>query len=175
MTTTTFLTTPLAPTYILAYTISDFEYASNEDSGSDSIPLRTYARYNAMHGANYSVEVGEKILRAFNNYFDVQFALPKMDQVAVADFPFNAMENWGMVVYRYNGKGECFLFTNFIDVVFREPVLLYFPNSTHATKTRITTIIAHEFAHQWFGLLKMLFVDDGGLILSIIFLLTFSS
>lgn len=34
----------------------------------------------------------------------------------------------------------------------REPVLLLFPNSTHATKTRITTIIAHEFGHQWFGL-----------------------
>lgn len=132
MTTTTFLTTPLASTYILAFTISDFEYASNEHSGSDSIPLRTYARYNAMHGASYSVEVGEKLLKAYNDYFDVKFALPKMDQVAVADFPFSAMENWGMVVYK-------------------EPVLLLFPNSTHTTKTRITTIIAHEFAHQWFG------------------------
>ncbi|XP_037049932.1 aminopeptidase N-like [Bradysia coprophila] len=132
MTTTTFLTTPLAPTYILAYTISDFVYASNGNSGTDSIPIRTYARSNAIHGASYSVEVGEKLLMAYDDYLGVKFALPKMDQVAVADFPFSAMENWGMVVYK-------------------EPVLLLFPNSTHATKTRITTIIAHEFAHQWFG------------------------
>ncbi|KAJ6635224.1 Cysteine and histidine-rich protein 1 like [Pseudolycoriella hygida] len=129
---TTFMTTPLSPTYIIAYTISDFAYKSNENSGSGSIPFRTYARSNAIEGATYSVEVGEKLLTAFNNYFGINFALPKMDQVAVADFPFSAMENWGMVVYR-------------------EPVLLFFPNSTHALKTRITTLIAHEFAHQWFG------------------------
>lgn len=91
MTTTTFLTTPAAPTYILAYTISDFKFESNEASGSDSIPLRTYARSNAIHGASYSVEVGEKLLTAYNDYFGIKFALPKMDQVAVADFPFRCV------------------------------------------------------------------------------------
>lgn len=101
MTTTSFLTTPSSPTYVLAYTISDFEFESNENSGvTGSIPLRTYARSNAMHGASYSVEVGEKLLMAYDNYFGIKFALPKMDQVAVADFPFSAMENWGMVVYK---------------------------------------------------------------------------
>ena len=91
MTTTTFLTTPPAPTYILAYTISDFTFESNEASGRDSIPLRTYARSNAIHGASYSVEVGEKLLTAYNDYFGIKFALPKMDQVAVADFPFRCV------------------------------------------------------------------------------------
>lgn len=91
MTTTTFLPSPPSPTYILAYTISDFEFVSNENSGSDSIPIRTYARSNAMHGASYSVEVAEKLMRAFNDYFGIKFALPKMDQVAVADFPFRCV------------------------------------------------------------------------------------
>lgn len=88
MTTTTFLTTPLSPTYILAFTISDFDFKSNENSGSGSIPIRTYARSNAIHGASYSVEVGEEILKAYDDYFGIKFALPKMDQVAVSDFPF---------------------------------------------------------------------------------------
>lgn len=100
MTTTTFLTTPPSPTYILAYTISDFLYESNENSASGSIPLRTYARSNAIHGASYSVDVGEKLLMAYDEYFGIKFALPKMDQVAVADFPFSAMENWGIVIYK---------------------------------------------------------------------------
>lgn len=97
MTTTTFLTTPSSPTYILAYTISDFVYVSNENNSNGSIPMRTYARSNAINGASYSVDVGEKLLKAYNDYFGVQYALPKMDQVAVVDFPFSAMENWGMV------------------------------------------------------------------------------
>lgn len=92
MTTTTFLTTPLSPTYILAFTISDFDYISNENSSSESIPLRTYARSNAIQGASYSVEVGEKILKAYDDYFGIKFALPKMDQVAVADFPFRSVK-----------------------------------------------------------------------------------
>lgn len=86
MTTTTFRTTPPSPTYILAFTISDFHYRGNDGSGS--IPMKTYARSNAIQGATYSVEIGEKILTAFNDYFGVNYALPKMDQVAVADFPF---------------------------------------------------------------------------------------
>lgn len=97
MTTTTFLTTPPSPTYILAYTISDFYNVT----GGGSTPLRTFARSNAIHGAVYSVEIGEKLLQAYDDYFGIKFALPKMDQVAVADFPFSAMENWGMVVYKY--------------------------------------------------------------------------
>lgn len=100
MTTTTFLTTPPSPTYILAFTISDFVYVSNANSSSGSIPFRTFTRPNAIHGASYSVEVGEKLLTAYNDYFGIKFALPKMDQVAVSDFPFSAMENWGMVVYK---------------------------------------------------------------------------
>ncbi len=82
MTTTTFHTTPLAPTYILAFTISDFDYVTNDDSSS--FRFRTFARYNAIQGAVYSVEVGEKLLTGLNNYFGINFALPKMDQVAVA-------------------------------------------------------------------------------------------
>lgn len=48
-------------------------------------------------------------------------------------FVFSAMENWGLVTYR-------------------ESALLYNPED-HAldTKRRIAGIIAHEFAHQWFG------------------------
>lgn len=85
MVTTRFLTTPPTPTYLIAYVVSDFQQRNNGNSG---FPHATYARPNAVHGAPFSVEVGDKILRAFDDYLTIPFshALPKMDQVAVPDF-----------------------------------------------------------------------------------------
>ncbi|XP_037031041.1 aminopeptidase N-like [Bradysia coprophila] len=129
---THFQTTPPTPTYLIAFVVSDFVQENNGINAD--FPHATYARPNAIQGAAYSVEMGEKILKAFDDYLTIPFshALPKMDQVAVPDFAAGAMENWGLVTYR-------------------EPYLLLFENSTFTTKTNIVTIVAHEFAHQWFG------------------------
>ena len=56
-----------------------------------------------------------------------------MDLIAVPDFAFGAMENWGAIT-------------------FRENLLLNFPETTSAEGLeRICEVIAHEIAHQWFG------------------------
>lgn len=84
--TTHFETTPPTPTYLIAFVVSDFLYRNNSMDGG--FPHATYARPNAIHGASYSVEIGAKILKAFDDYITIPFshALPKMDQVAVPDF-----------------------------------------------------------------------------------------
>lgn len=52
------------------------------------------------------------------------------DQIALPDFFFGAMENWGLVTYR-------------------ETRLLYDPlTSSNANKESTATIIAHELAHM---------------------------
>eukprot|EP00058_Branchiostoma_floridae_P020053 XP_002605543.1 hypothetical protein BRAFLDRAFT_130666 [Branchiostoma floridae] len=52
---------------------------------------------------------------------------------AIPDFPFGAMENWGLITYR-------------------ETSLLYDPSvSTEANKQRVAVVVAHELGHQWFG------------------------
>jgi len=56
-----------------------------------------------------------------------------MDQVAVPNFSPGAMENWGLVTYRE--------LRFFYDAAVTEYYL----------QTSIITVIAHEFAHQWFG------------------------
>ncbi|KAK7892008.1 hypothetical protein WMY93_023971 [Mugilogobius chulae] len=57
----------------------------------------------------------------------------EIDQIALPDFYFGAMENWGLVTYR-------------------ETNLLYDPaGSSNRNKETTVTIIAHELAHMWFG------------------------
>lgn len=52
---------------------------------------------------------------------------------AIPDFVSGAMENWGLVTYR-------------------EARLLYDKETTStANKEDIVQVIAHEFAHMWFG------------------------
>ncbi|MCJ7776313.1 MAG: M1 family metallopeptidase, partial [Desulfobulbaceae bacterium] len=59
--------------------------------------------------------------------------LPKLDLIAIQDFAFGAMENWGAIT-------------------FRENLLLHFPEITsRAGEERICEVIAHEIVHQWFG------------------------
>lgn len=98
--TTTFQITPKTPTYLLAFIVSNFESRTATTTGTQ-IPQKIYARSNAVHGAPFGLQAGVNILTAFENYFNIKFSLPKMDQAAIPDFSAGAMENWGLVTYRY--------------------------------------------------------------------------
>lgn len=59
--------------------------------------------------------------------------MPKMHQLAIPDFASGAMENWGLVSYR-------------------EAYLLWDEDeSSNSYKKSIAAVVAHEFAHSWFG------------------------
>ena len=98
---TSFLPTPSTPTYLLAYIISDFEYVSNEDNPAQDFPHRVYAQKTIVDNGHFGVDTGFKILRELENHLQVNYSLPKMDQAAIPDFSAGAMENWGLVTYRY--------------------------------------------------------------------------
>lgn len=42
-----------------------------------------------------------KVLPLFGDYFGIKFNLSKIDMVAVPDFGFSAMENWGLITFRF--------------------------------------------------------------------------
>ncbi|XP_007466930.1 PREDICTED: endoplasmic reticulum aminopeptidase 2 isoform X2 [Lipotes vexillifer] len=82
---------------------------------------------------HYALEASLKLLDFYENYFDIQYPLAKLDLVAIPDFESGAMENWGLVTYR-------------------ETSLLFDPKtSSTSDKLWVTKVIAHELAHQWFG------------------------
>ncbi|XP_053668752.1 aminopeptidase N-like [Anopheles marshallii] len=127
---TVFETTPPMSVYLLAFMVSDFLYTENEEAAQ-----RVYARPNAIDQTQYALEAGVRIMNVFDEYLGLPYStfMPKVDQTALTQFSAGAMENWGLCKYR-------------------EEYLLYEPGvTTYRTQTSITTIIAHEYAHQWFG------------------------
>uniref|UniRef100_A0A8C1K173 Aminopeptidase n=1 Tax=Cyprinus carpio TaxID=7962 RepID=A0A8C1K173_CYPCA len=131
VTVTTFEPTKNMSSYLLALVVSDY---TNVTSANDTL-IRIWARKKAIedgHG-DYALNITGPILKFFENYYSVPYPLSKSDQIALPDFYFGAMENWGLVTYR-------------------ETNLLYDPViSSNANKERTATIIAHELAHMWFG------------------------
>ncbi|CAG9836941.1 unnamed protein product [Diabrotica balteata] len=120
--------TPKMSTYLVAFMVMDFV----KGAGDDQL-MQFWARPQIAGNAAYAAEIGPKILRFYENYFGIKFPLSKIDIVAVPEFGFSAMENWGLIT-------------------FREDVLLYDPlSSTNEDKRTTATVLAHELAHQWFG------------------------
>nr|CAD7396258.1 unnamed protein product [Timema cristinae] len=134
-------TTPVMSTYLLAFLVSDFEKTEN-----DAQDTSVWHRADAASQASYSIGVSRPLIDAMVTFTGVTFELEKMDQAAIPDFSAGAMENWGLVTYRYS---LILVIRTFSD---RERLILFDETvSTSADKQGIATTIAHEFAHQWFG------------------------
>ncbi|VEN41546.1 unnamed protein product [Callosobruchus maculatus] len=120
--------TPDMPTYLVAFMVSDLQSTQSTDHR-----IKMWARNDLIHFTAYAGDLAPKILRYFEEYFGTSFPLPKIDIVAVPEFGFSAMENWGLIT-------------------FRENVLLIDPaTSTNSDKREAAVVLGHEIAHQWFG------------------------
>ncbi|XP_055308169.1 aminopeptidase N-like [Sitodiplosis mosellana] len=91
------VTVPMS-TYLVAYTINDFEF--RESSADGDVVFRIWARRDAISQVEYAKFVGPKVLKFFEKTFKVKYPLPKMDMIAIPDFSAEAMENWGLITYR---------------------------------------------------------------------------
>lgn len=81
-------------TYLVAFVVSDF---ASKSVGNFSV----WAREGAIVSAEYTLDIGPKILDYFAEFYQIKYPLPKMDMVALPDFNAGAMENWGLVTFRY--------------------------------------------------------------------------
>uniref|UniRef100_A0A1B0AGQ9 Aminopeptidase n=1 Tax=Glossina pallidipes TaxID=7398 RepID=A0A1B0AGQ9_GLOPL len=133
-------------TYLACFIVSDFDHKSvsieTNGIGTD-FEMRVFATPEQVDKIQFALEVGKVVIEYYINYFQIEYPLPKLDMAAIPDFVSGAMEHWGLVTYR-------------------ETALLYDEMvSSTENKQRIASVIAHEFAHMWFGnLVTMMWWND---------------
>ncbi|KAH9981908.1 leucyl aminopeptidase [Russula compacta] len=133
---TSFEKTPPMSTYLLA--IANGEFAHLESSYKSPLsgkvrPLRIYATSDVIGQAQYALDIKAKALPLYEQAFDIEFPLPKLDTLVANDFDAGAMENWGLIT----GRTTAYLV---------DP-----ENADIAAKKRIAGTQSHEVAHMWFG------------------------
>uniref|UniRef100_A0A8C4T7E7 Aminopeptidase n=1 Tax=Erpetoichthys calabaricus TaxID=27687 RepID=A0A8C4T7E7_ERPCA len=99
------------------------------------LQVRVWARTSAINDGygNYSLLIAQKMTVFFESLFEEDYVYRKADHIAIPDFYGGAMENWGLITYR-------------------ETALLFDANiSSLADQEYVTSVVAHELAHQWFG------------------------
>ncbi|XP_051773959.1 glutamyl aminopeptidase [Ctenopharyngodon idella] len=118
-------------TYLVCFAVHQFTYM--ERTSKRGIPLRIYAQPLQISTAEYAANVTTIIFDYFEEYFDMEYSIEKLDKIAIPDFGTGAMENWGLITYRETNL----LFDN--------------KESSSVNKQRVASVIAHELVHQWFG------------------------
>ncbi|XP_077418111.1 leucyl-cystinyl aminopeptidase [Vanacampus margaritifer] len=116
-------------TYLVAFIVGNF--TPNSKNISDTL-VSVYSVPQKKEHTDYALDTASKLLEFYNNFFEINYPLQKLDLVAIPDFLAGAMENWGLIT-------------------FRETTLLVGAHSSLMEKSVVASVIAHELAHQWFG------------------------
>lgn len=129
---TSFDTTPRMSSYLLAFVIGELhKKTALTKRGVEVNVWATPAQ--SSDTLDFGLDIATRSIDFFEEYFGIDYPLPKSDHVALPDFSSGAMENWGLITYR-------------------ESCLLADPQNTpESAKRFIATVIAHELSHQWFG------------------------
>jgi tricorn protease interacting factor F2/3 len=135
----TFGKTPRMSTYLLYLGVGKFEERT-ERLGKVDIILATIPGKVGLGG--FAQVEAKKAIEFYEKYYGISYKLPKVHLIAVPEFAMGAMENWGAIT-------------------FRETALLLDANSSTRSRRRVSEVVAHELAHQWFGnLVTMEWWDD---------------
>lgn len=136
-----FAPTKTMSSYLVALVIGDL--ASTVEQTVNGIPLRVWAMRGKEQLGTFALEYTARLLPWYEDYFGAAYHYDKYDQVAVPGFAAGAMENSGLVLFR------------------QELLIMAQESSSWKQEKNIAHVIAHEFAHMWFGnLVTMQWWDD---------------
>ena len=93
-----FDTTPKMSTYLLAFIVGDLAHI--EDISPNGTLMRIWTTRGNESQGQFALDTSLALLEYFNQYFGIDYPLPKMDHIALPDFAAGAMENWGAITYR---------------------------------------------------------------------------
>lgn len=65
--------------YLLAFVVTDFQSMTNG-------VFRVWTRADAIQSAKYALGIGPQILKFYEDFFNIQYPLPKVDMISLPDF-----------------------------------------------------------------------------------------
>ena len=136
-------TKPL-PSYLVALGVGPYDVVEARPAGLSKLPMRIFVPHGRTAEAAYALRTAPEILETLEAYFATPYPYEKLDLLVIPlTVHFGAMENAGLVT-------------------FSATALLSRPEADSLqTRRRTAAVIAHEFAHQWFGdLVTLRWWDD---------------
>jgi aminopeptidase N len=95
---TIFNQTPLMPTFLIAFVISDFD--ENSETSANNVLFRIFSRPEQIQNTAFGLATAIEALEIYESAFETKYELRKLDQVALPVFNRGGMENHGIVFYR---------------------------------------------------------------------------
>jgi aminopeptidase N len=130
VTTFDFQTSPPLPTYLVALAVGDFDVRQGQTS---PVPIRLITVKGKAALGGLALEDAAGILKELARYFGIAYPYPKLDIVAVPRISDDAMENAGFITFN------------------EDWILLDPTRAPLSARMGMSSVIAHEEAHQWFG------------------------
>ncbi len=132
-----FATTEPLPTYLLFVGVGPFDVVTPPPLPPNEVRDRPLAvRLLAPKGhrgeLGFAAEATAALVPWLESYFAIPFPYAKLDQIALPEFAWGAMENAGAISYR-------------------SQLLLDSAATSEEDRLDIAAVMAHELAHQWFG------------------------
>lgn len=118
---------------LVAITVGDFDTLTNTGGKNDTV-IKVHVPIGSKQAGEYALSLSAEGITFFERLFETPYALPKLDLVAIPEFPSGAMENWGLMLF--------------------QPHKLLISQHEVNDLTRRRTVadcILHESAHQWLG------------------------
>jgi len=81
-------------TYLVAFSVSEFTFITKEEK----VYIYTHSDY--IDQLSFIKEKANKLLNLMEIYTNIPYEYAKINLLAIPDFSFGAMENWGLNTYR---------------------------------------------------------------------------
>jgi len=124
-------TSALMSTYLVALLVGPFSQESIVVKSCD-VKLNSQVPIGSVGSASFALQVANQTLDYYQWYFQQRYVMDKIDLIALPDFGFGAMENWGAITFR------------------EQYMLLGKDNPSEIQKQQVAYVVAHEMAHQWY-------------------------
>ena len=128
----TFHQTPPMSCYLLALVVGDFDMKTGFTK-RHHLPVDVIAPRGQSKLMDEPLQVGIYAVDWLEEFLQVDFPLPRLQLIAVPEFQYGAMENFGLIIFRQS----CFLYKTGV-------------TSLRAMYNAAITI-THEIVHQWAG------------------------